>query len=98
MHETWAKYDLPKDVPLIKKTLLGHLRLNHKILVAHRGPSSPMEKVEALLLEMILLLGNMHTPVTCREGLELANSIVKGTTTEDQIIEWEKKTLTSTFQ
>ena len=35
MHETWAKYDLPKDVPLIKKTLLGHLRLNHKICIVH---------------------------------------------------------------
>ena len=87
MHESRAKYDLPKEVPLIKKMLLGHLRLNHKILVAHRGPSSPMKKVEALLLEMILLLGNMHAPVTCQEGLELANSLVKGTTTEDQITE-----------
>ena len=87
MHETQAKYDLPKDVPLIKKTLLGHLRLNHKILVAHQGLSSPMKKVEALLLEMILLLGNTCTPVMCQEGLEMANSLIKGTATEDQITE-----------
>ena len=46
-----------------------------------------MKKAEALLLEKILLLGNMHTPVTCQEGLELANSLIKGATTEDQITE-----------
>ena len=52
-----------------------------------------MVKVEALLLEMILLLADMQAPVMCREGLELVNSLVKGTVTENKINAWKARHL-----
>jgi len=54
-----VKYDLTAQVKLSKETINSHMKPDHKLHIAHPGPSSPMKKVEALLLEVILLLGNM---------------------------------------
>ena len=69
---TREQYNLPEHTDINKKTILSCLKPKHKLLVAHCGPSSPMLKLEPLLLEMILQLSDMNAPVTCREGLELA--------------------------
>ena len=40
-----------------------------------------------------LLLGDMQVLVTCREGLELVNFLVRGTAAQDKIIAWKIKHL-----
>jgi len=59
-----------------KQAIQSCLKLNHKLLIAHTGPSSSMSRIELLLLDMILQLSDMNAPVTCREGLELVISLV----------------------
>ena len=76
--ETREKFDLPMEVEINKYTICSHLKPAHKIHVAHQGPLLSMVQEEALLLKMILLLADKQAPVTCREGLELANSLVRG--------------------
>jgi len=49
-----------------------------------------MVKVEALLLDMLLLMADMQVPVTCREGPELANLLVRGKAMEGEIKEGGK--------
>ena len=59
--------------------------------IAHPGPVPPMAAVEANLLDVMLQLATMRAPVTPKIGLEIANSMVKGTATEAQIVEWKRK-------
>ena len=75
------------------KTLSSVFRNQSQLCTAHQGPSSPMMKVEALMLDMILLLGDMRAPVTCREWLELMNLLVHGTMMQEEIKEWTSKHL-----
>ena len=63
-----TKFNLHDDVTISKMTILSHLKLNHKILVAHPGSLSPMRNIELLLLDILLQLSNMNFPATCREG------------------------------
>jgi len=72
MKHAREQYNIPEHTDISKKMILSCLKPKHKLLVMHHGPSSPMVKLEPLLLEMILQLSNMNTHVTCREGLELA--------------------------
>jgi len=64
-----AQYNIPEHTKLSKKMIFSWLKPNHKLLIAHPGPSLPMLKVELILLEMLLQLSDMNAPVTCREGL-----------------------------
>ena len=87
-----TKFDLPEDVSLNVDTI--HTRTSHehrKLLVAKRGPVSPIAAVEAHLLDVMLQLAVMRAPVEPKIGLEIANSMLKGTITEAQIVEWKIK-------
>ena len=76
-----------------KQAIRSRLKLNHKLLIAHPGPSSPMSRIEPLLLDMILQLSDMNAPVTCREGLELVRSLVKDSVMINKINSWKDKHL-----
>ena len=52
-----------------------------------------MEKIEVVLLEMILSLARIGKPVTPMQALEIANSLVKNTEKEEEIKEWKRKHL-----
>ena len=93
IEEAREKFNLPMEVKLNKKNIRSCFKPAHKNFVAHRGTSSPMVKVEALFFEMLLLMADMQAPVMCREGLELANSLVRGTAMEGEIKEWKKRHL-----
>ena len=76
-----------------KLTIQSRFKPNHQLLVAHPGPYSPMIKIEPLLLDMLLQLSDMNAPVTCREGLELARSLVKDSSMIEEIKSWKDKHL-----
>jgi hypothetical protein len=52
-----------------------------------------MEDIESHLVAVILQLENMKQPLSVSEGLCLANSRIKGTIYQDNVIEWKKKKL-----
>jgi len=60
-------------------------------LVAKCGLVSPITAVKAHLLDVMLQLAVMRAPIMPKIGLEIANSMVKGTITEAQIVEWKIK-------
>ncbi len=86
-------FNLPEDVPLKKRCLQRVNRKDRSVLVAHRGKVSPMIQVEAHLVDIILHYSRMRQPITPKVGLALANSMIKGTEIEQEMIEWRKKSL-----
>ena len=56
-----------------------------------RGLQSPMLEVEPYLVELIIKLADMRAPITTSQDLQLANSLIKGTSVEEKVIEWKKK-------
>ena len=87
IRDTNALFDLHTPDKISKEIVRTRLRNGRNIMVAHRGPVSPMIKVEAYLVEVILSLSAMRQPVTPPIALELINSAVKGTATEQQILD-----------
>jgi hypothetical protein len=65
----------------------------HKLKVEQRGAVSPMSGIEADLLGIILRRVALRQPVSCAEGLELANSLIDWTQTQVDLMEWGKKHL-----
>jgi len=91
--ETNAIFDLHTPDKINKETVRTRLKKNRKVLVAHRGTPSPMIRVEFCLVEIILSLSAMRQPVTPLVALELINSLVKGTATEQEILDYKLKNL-----
>ena len=52
---------------------------------------SPMLEVEPYIVELIGQLGKMRLAITCREGLQIANSLVNGKLTMENIQIWRRK-------
>jgi hypothetical protein len=48
-----------------------------------------MDEIEAHLIKVILLHGGFCQPVSCAEGLQLVNSIIEGTVSQVQLIQWK---------
>jgi len=60
--------------------------------------TSPMNDIEHYLVELIGQLENMRAPISCRQGLALANSIISGTSHESRVIAWNKKSIVTLFK
>jgi hypothetical protein len=80
------------------ETIRGRRKTNRKLKCTHRGPLSLMHEVEAHLLKVILLRGVMRQPVSCGEGLELADLIKEDTVTQLQMIQWKQLHLGKSFR
>jgi hypothetical protein len=57
------------------------------------GHTSPMAQNEPYLVELILQLSYMRTPIIASQGLQLANSLIKSIKIEDFVMEWKSKNL-----
>jgi hypothetical protein len=68
-------------------------KVGRKLKVKHHGTESPMTGIERHLLAAILRRATLHQPLSCAEGLELANYLIEGTTTHLDIIDWKKANL-----
>jgi len=74
------KYSVPDSIIISTQTMRQRLKRGKNN--GHAGHKSPMEDVEPYLVELIKKLAEMRTPVTTAQGLELANSLIKGKTVE----------------
>jgi hypothetical protein len=97
MKQASEKFDAPISY-LKSGTIKAMRRSTRNLLCTHPGLLSPMHKVEAHLLKVILLRGTMQQPVSCREGLELANSLIEGTPTQNNLVEWKKARLGKNYR
>jgi hypothetical protein len=82
------------SLSLLKRdTLKNRSRTTRTLLCTHRGPLYTMHTVEAHVLKTILILGAMHQPASCANGLALANSLIGATVSHMQLIEGKKQHL-----
>jgi len=78
------------DVDINLRTLQKRIQLK-KIKNSHRGFISPMAKVEPLIISRILEFPQKGSLISCATGLSIANSIIRGTETEREVIAWKRK-------
>jgi len=50
-----------------------------------------MEGIEDYIVKVVSELTKMQVPITCRQGLELTNSLISGTTMADKLKAWKTK-------
>jgi len=80
------KHCIPEDVIIHKDTIRQRVKRNTKD--GHIGQRSPMLDIEPYLVELVTKLAEMRTPITTTQGLELANSLISGTSTIDKLVAW----------
>jgi hypothetical protein len=54
------------------------------------GNTSPMLSIKPYLVEMIGQLESIRVPISSRQGLALAKSIISGTAQEKKVLEWKE--------
>jgi hypothetical protein len=84
------KYKLERHEINLSTVLLRN-KPGHKLKVKHHGAVSPMIGIEAHLLGPILHRAALRHPVSCAEGLELANSLFDGTQVQFDVMDWKRK-------
>jgi hypothetical protein len=55
------------------------------------GPKAPLLQIEPYIVSLIIQLANMRVPITASQGLQLCNSIIKGTKFGNQVVEYTRK-------
>jgi hypothetical protein len=83
------KYSVPDDVTIRKDCICQRVKRN--LASNHAGQQSPMIEIEPYLVELIIKLSSIHMPITSVQGLELANSLIAGSSTEEKVLAWKKK-------
>jgi hypothetical protein len=83
------KYNIERN-EIQMETALSRNKVGRKLKVYHHGTESPMAGIEGHLLAVILRRAALHQPVSCAEGLGLANSLIEGTLTPLDIMAWKK--------
>ena len=58
---------------------------------SHPRTEIPLKKVEDIIFEIVVQKVKINQPLTCQEGLELANILIKGTKIKQELIEFKKK-------
>jgi hypothetical protein len=74
------KHGVDEDIVILKQTV--RQRLKRGSTSGHVGQTRPMAEVEPYLVQLIIQLSNMRTPISCAQGLKLANSLISGTEVE----------------
>jgi hypothetical protein len=93
VREANTKFGLPEKDWISKETVRSRLKPARKLEVAHSGLVSPMIRLEGYFVDIFLSLGAMRQPSNSTQGLQIINSMIKGTCTENQIKEWKKSNL-----
>jgi hypothetical protein len=75
------------------ETALSRNKVGRKLKVRNCSTQSPMAGIEGHLLAAILRRAAFHQPVYCAEGLELANSMIKGKTAQLDLVAWKQRNL-----
>jgi hypothetical protein len=85
-----AKNGVPLNMAVSVHTIRTRAR-RKSFKLTKRGSPSPMADVEPYLVALIEQLGRMRVPITVQEGLELANSVIDGTSIRVSVDAWREK-------
>jgi hypothetical protein len=80
-------HGVDEDIIILKETV--RQRVQRDSNSGHIGQTLPMAQIEPYLVELILQLASMQTAITTSQGLQLANSLISGTTIQKQINDWK---------
>jgi hypothetical protein len=86
------KYNLKRS-EIKYYTVMSRNKKGHTLKVQHPGILSPMVSIEAHLFGIIMRCTALIHPISCAEGLELANSLIEGTALQICLRERKKKHL-----
>jgi len=86
IEEKKTKYELGDKVLISQETIKTCLHRQQFGVVKCCGLTTPLEKLEGLLVDIIISASQFLNPLTAGEGLELTNSLIKGSRFEQDVI------------
>jgi hypothetical protein len=89
--ESKRKYLLEDNITINEGSIRQRLKRSTKSGI--KGTKSPMAEIEPYIVTMIIQLANMRVPITTSQGVQLCNSIIKGTKYERYVADFKKKSL-----
>jgi hypothetical protein len=88
------KKNLPDNFNFTYNTCIKRInRGKHESSITH-GPKSPLHAMEKDLVELLILLGATGCPLTPPQVILLANSLIRDTPLQQDLIKWKKKNKT----
>ena len=88
-----TKYDLGESITINTGSIRQRVKRNTTSSL--HGTKSPMAEIEPYIVSLITQLANMRVPITTKQGLQLCNSIIKGTKFASKVTEFQSKNLRS---
>jgi hypothetical protein len=82
-----------ENTEINSKTVRQRLLRNTKSSI--NGPKSPLMDIEPYIVSLIIQLANMRVPLTTAQGLQLCNSIIRGTKYDKLVAEFKENNLRS---
>eukprot|EP00978_Attheya_sp_CCMP212_P006142 scaffold13838_cov51-Attheya_sp.AAC.1 len=89
IEEAKIKYGMP-DAKISESTIKDHHLQEKFHNISGCGHTSPMIGVEDQIVELCIRMAKIRQPLSCANGLCLANSVIKGTETEKKVREWQE--------
>jgi len=90
INECKAKHSIPDNIKIEPECIRSRVKRG-KHHGGISGNTSPMVEIEPYLVELMQQLEKMRVPISCRQGLALANSIISGTSHEARVLAWKEK-------
>ena len=84
INKSKQKFDLDEDVIISHQVIYSRI-WRKNLFCDERGPKTPMTGIENIVLVIAQQKARMNQPLSPKEGLELANSLVSDTPVEDAI-------------
>ncbi len=82
-------YNVEESHSICETTIRSRYRRNNLSPLVQQGTPSPMLSVEPHLVALIVQLARMRCPINVRAALQLANSLIAGTSIADEIVAWK---------
>jgi hypothetical protein len=83
------KCELPDDTKISHSTVRTRAKRVRTNPLVPQGTVSPMIAIEPYIVDLIIQLSRMRSPVNVTAGLQLANSLIAGMAIESEIQEWK---------
>jgi len=97
-----TEYKVKDDIEIKERTIYSRVSRHmknpekHKLESMHPGAPSPLQQVEAQIIEIILGMQKIRQPMTKPEVIKLMNDAIKGTPLQEEFAEYKKKRVHST--
>jgi hypothetical protein len=82
-------HQIPEGIVINHQTVRSRCKRTTKS--GHKGQTSPMSEIELYIVELAIKLAEMRVPITSKQGLQLANSLINGTSFQESVLLWKQK-------